>query len=488
MAERIRFIRQSPPIAVYNTPVAYQLGCGFLQIPHFLKSIDSIIARHSIFRTRFIFDIQQGYLTQHIIPFEKASDRFYSTVFSTVRDEREFAKLFYDEYLRPIEYHNFRCHLIRCGHTCESTLRANDFIVFYFHQAVFDGFAVDLFFDELKLAYAGDLHGQAQPALQYIDYSYYERNKMNMDEAKQYWNQVLSNYGWDRHVDLPYDFGVPSCARRLGLCYSIDYEISTELSEAILARVQKYDTTLLQFLLTCFHIYLLQLSSENRDVCVCVLLRNRYRAELEKMIGIFSNALPCRFTFDASLDSSLTFIDLLNRAREHLCNTMKYSFLPYSELLELQRVPSKNLQAPFLQILFELQTDTDYHRMEHDVNLSTPNGESCSLSTYHDMWYNGQDESKPIIGNMFDTNIFFLCDTFKKKLSLSWNSSLDLFHKQTIETLVKGYVDLLAKLLIAIPSKDLECEPLIKLVPIAVSTINSKNEAPEQVKPFFQKF
>ena len=148
----------------------------------------------------------------------------------------------------------------------------------------------------------------------------------------------------------PYDFGAPSCARRSGLCYSIDYEISTELCEAILDRVQKYDTTLLQLLLTCFHIYLLQLSSDNRDICVCVLLRNRYRAELENMIGVFSNALPCRFIFDASLDSSLTFIDLLHRAQEHLLNTMKYSYFPYSELLEMHRVPSKNLQAPFLQI------------------------------------------------------------------------------------------------------------------------------------------
>ena len=195
--------RQSPPIAVYNTPAAYKLGCGFLHIQHFFKSIDSIIARYPIFRTRFLFDIEQGYLKQQIIPFERASYRFYSTVSSTVRDEKEFANVFYDEYLRPIEYNNFRCHLVRCGHTCESTLRAGDFVVFYFHQAVFDGFAVDVFFDELKLAYGGDLHVQAQPVLQYIDYSYYERNKMNMDEAKQYWHKFLSNYGWDRYVDLP---------------------------------------------------------------------------------------------------------------------------------------------------------------------------------------------------------------------------------------------------------------------------------------------
>jgi hypothetical protein len=98
------------------------------------------------------------------------------------------------------QYGVLRCHFLRRpGHDGEDRLSVGDFVIFNFHQGSFDGRAVDLFMDKLKLGYASEQ--QKVSCLQYIDYSVHKR-ALPMIEARNYWREALRGYAWGRQLDL----------------------------------------------------------------------------------------------------------------------------------------------------------------------------------------------------------------------------------------------------------------------------------------------
>ncbi|CAF1483968.1 unnamed protein product [Rotaria sp. Silwood1] len=167
-----------------------------------------------------MFDAKSGLLRQSI------HDRFtYPIRISTINDEQEQAKLLHEEMWTPFDTEHdgvFRCHLIQYDHNHQKDRLSNgDLVVFYFHHGSFDGRAIDLFLGELKVAYSG---GELQsPCLQYIDYSFHER-KLAMTEARNYWSELLQDYGWDRQLNLG-GTKKPMSARRTSRGFSSRYGI-----------------------------------------------------------------------------------------------------------------------------------------------------------------------------------------------------------------------------------------------------------------------
>ncbi|CAF4107235.1 unnamed protein product, partial [Adineta steineri] len=468
-AEQIRFIPQSPPIAVYNTPVTYQVVAGHLFINQLLRAIDLIITRYSVFRTCLKFDVDKGYLKQSIQPLNSNIRQFYTVCSSLIQHNKELKTLFFDDYLKPIESGYLRCHFIRCGHTNEELLNESDFIIFTFHHLAGDGHSVKLFLEQLQLTYSGKNENSKELFLQYIDYAHYERNNMDMSEAKHYWNAALRDYGWDHYLDLPYDFGMPNNGRRSGQCCNILTDIPREIVNALFSRAEEFNATLLQLTLTCFYVFLSQLSPRNQDACVCVANRNRYRTELEKVMGAFSNMLPCRIKFDMS---SSTFIDLLRQVQQNLVGMINYSYIPYSELIDLHRTPTKNLHAPYFHTFFAIQGKTDYDRFRNQFELTTTldtKEHTCSLSEYDDMWSHADDESIPVITSMFDTDILLVVDNINKTMAVSWGYSIDLFEKSTIELLSKQFIQLFSDLFLTKTSSQLNILSVDKLISLPVS-------------------
>jgi hypothetical protein len=393
---------------------------------------------------------------------------------STVQSEQEFKALGFEESLMPLDDKVFRCHFVRYGHNNSDVLKQDDFILFTFHHGSFDRLAVELFFNELRLAYSGNYDPQ-KVILQYIDYAQYERSNMDMKAAKKYWFEALQGFSWDRQPDLPFDFGAPTNARRSGRCQFIITSIPSEITHATITRTEELNATLLQLTLTCFYILLAQLSPYNQDACVAIPIQNRYRTELEDVIGMFVNMLPCRMTFDVSPTSTLTFVELLRKVQNNLINMMNYGNIPYSELIELHRSPSHNLQFPFLQIYFGLIASTDYKHMNNDhFNLIAPSssdGYSCSLSEY-DLLKDFAYENTLATPSMFDTDIIITVDVVNTIMDLLWTYSTDLFSYTTINMLSNQFIRLLGDLFLARPLEELQTTPLVKLIPMANKPIN----------------
>ncbi|CAF1188645.1 unnamed protein product [Adineta steineri] len=472
LAEEVRYIQQLPPISAYNVASIYHIDSGHLSIKLCLQAIDLIVARHSVFRTRLIFNFELGYLQQLITEVTPNGPRFYSVSLNTVESEQELKTLWSKKTFMRMDDGVFRCHFIRYSHTDQEVLKPGDFIIFNFHHGSFDATSVDLFFSEFKLAFSGSYNLQ-EPILQYIDYAEYERSNVDLTTAREYWRENLRGYSWDRQLDLPYGFGVPTSARRSGRSWFLETSVPSKIAYAIFACAEELNVTLLQLTLTCFYIFLAQLSPHNSDACVAISNRNRDRPELENMIGMLVNILPCRVIFDTSSSSTLTFIDLLHQVRHQLTNMIKYGNIPYSELLELHRVPSSNLQFPFMQAYFSFISLMDYSGYRNQLNLtaSSSNEDTCSLSPYWPQSEPG-DEKTFVFPDMLDLDWTIIADAFNKKFDIDVSYSVDVFTHTTIEMLLKQFVDLLSDLFVTTSSQQLQTTPLVKLITMANEPIN----------------
>ncbi|CAF1270471.1 unnamed protein product [Adineta ricciae] len=458
LAEHTRFIDWPQLAPVFNMNMIFQIDAGQLSIDRCLQALNSVVSKHWIFRTRLMFDVKHGILRQSI-----HNAITYPMRVSTVHDEQQQKKILREEMWTPFDTENngvFRCHFIRYDHgDNKDILLTNDLLLFNFHHGSFDGQAIDLFLDELKLAYAGE--ELQTPCLQYIDYSVHERTLL-MSEACTYWKELLCDYAWDRQLNLGSTKQSLS-ARRTGQGELLSITIPLEIARSMVMCANELNVTLFQLGLTCYYLFLAQLSAHNRDACVGVIHQNRYRPELVSMIGMFVNILPCRIV-NADLDK-LSFIELVYKVQKAFLTSVQHAHLPYDKLIDLHRVPNSHLQFPYLQTIFSVDTTLiDYTNMD-DIMF----GDSCRISTY----------KKPIkdidVGYKFDLDVSFSFDKHAMTIDCVWGYMSDVFERETIEQHANSLVKLLTQLFGSNRTDQLHL-PLNEIITLNTNETNETNQ------------
>jgi non-ribosomal peptide synthetase component F len=225
----------------------------------------------------------------------------------------------------------------------------------------------------------------------------------------------------------------------------------------------KLNVTLFQLGLTCFYLFLTQLSYDNRDACIGVIHLNRYRPELVSMIGMFVNILPCRIV-NMDLDK-LSFIELLYKVQQTFLESVEHAHLPYDELINLYRKPTSHLQLPYLQTIFSVDTTIiDYTNMD-DIMI----GDSCHLSTY-------KMKDKDIeIGYKFDLDVSFAYDKLASTIDCVWGYMFDVFQRETIEQHANHFNQLLTQLFASNHKEQLQI-PLNEIITWNKDKINNHNQ------------
>jgi hypothetical protein len=430
-------------------PVLLQIDSDYLSINKCIKALDHIVARHWIFGTQLVFDIERGSLRQLI-----RCQHTYPLRVSIFSDENERATIVQQEMRTPFDTEQdgvFRCHFIRRHHSEDDILSVGDMVIFNFHHGSFDGQAIDLFLDELKLTYASA--EMQPPSYQYIDYAVHERTLV-MTEAQNYWREVLKDYGWDRQLELGARQSRSLSACRMDRGASLSITIQSEIAHSMIACAHELNVTLFQLGLSCFYLFLNQLSSHNRDACVGVIHLNRYRPELVSMIGMFVNVLPCRISIDSL--HTLSFIELVHKVQQIFLTSVQHAHLPYYQMMDLHREPNPNLQLPFLQTVFRVDTSAvDYNNM----NVLTL-GDSCHLSNYtpHDL-------SDQHAGNKFDLEVSLIYDKVAEKIECGWCYMMDVFDRNTINIHANRFIHLLTQLFGSISAEHRQL-PLGKIITI----------------------
>jgi hypothetical protein len=406
-----------------------RIDSGKLSIDRCRHVLHSIIDKHSVFCTRLKFNVKTGILYQFI-------DRSTSCPIrvSTIQNEQEQTKLLHNNMWTPFDTEQdgvFRCHIIRHDHDNDKdNLSTDDLLAFYFHHGSFDGRAMDLFLDEFKAIYAGEQ--LLNSSLQYIDYSIHERS-LNMTGARHYWRELLRGYAWDRLLDLGNNKTSLSACRS-GRGEQLSFAIPIETARSMIHCAEQLNVTLFQLGLTCFYLFLNQLSYDNRDACIGVIHLNRYRPEIVSMIGMFVNILPCRITTNDL--ETLSFIELIHRVQQIFLDSVPHAYLPYDELINLYRMPSSSLQLPYLQTVFSVDTTIIDYNNTDDIMF----GDSCHLSTYK---MNDKDIE---IGFKFDLDVSFAYDKRTATIDCVWAYMLDIFQRETIEQHAHRFNQLLTRL------------------------------------------
>ncbi|CAF1213103.1 unnamed protein product, partial [Didymodactylos carnosus] len=404
---------------------------GQILVKHLRQSLNRLSQKHSILRTSLIYDHDKQHLKQMIN--SQLNYQFRITTIQRNQTKKLKQIISNEELFHSEQGQVFRCHLMqycnRDSNNNKKRLKKNDLIIFSFHHSAFDGGSMDIFISDFKLSYMNQLKINEND-LKYIDYAQYER-QLDMTKAKQYWKQLLEGYDMERQLPLPFDQHIHT-HQRTGHGTSVKIYLNQQLVEQTIQYIEQINVSMFQLYLTCYYIYLYKIIQE-KDLCVGSLNANRYRSELQSMIGVFVNLLPYRY----QLNPSETFSNILGQVKQRCLDILQYSYLPYQKIIELSRdVNQSSSILPFIQTIFRF----------HEIHSTSINSQLSlhDKTVLHQL--NSNDINYTVKTTKFDLTLSINYDPYDKRIQCSFEYSQDVFKHSTIETMSQRFHSILKQL------------------------------------------
>src|SRR5262249_1291128 len=149
------------------------------------------------------------------------------------------------------------------------------------------------------------------------------------------------------------------------------WRLDAELSDRVKRLGRGEGVTLFMTLLAAWQLLLARYSGQE-DLLVGTPIANRTRAELEGVIGFFTNTLALR----ATLAGAATFREFLSETRRTALEAYAHQDLPFERLVEELR-PERDLsRAPLFQVMFLLENTPS-----SELQIAGLNIEELKLST-----------------------------------------------------------------------------------------------------------
>jgi hypothetical protein len=332
--------------SAYNLQIGLRLT-GELNLTALERSMQEIVNRHDILRTKFTLDDDQ--LFQVVAPNHRVSlsvrdisplpepDR-HAEAYQLVLREMQLS---FDLAQIPL----FRFTLIRLA-SDQNILNC------VMNHIICDGWSVGLFVKELTTLYGALSTGQPSPLaplpIQYCDYAQWQHESLAsglLDSQIDYWRRKLS--GAPPLLALS-----TGCVRPLKQTFGGSSQIlplSQDLIRDLKSISVKHGATLFMITLAAFQ-SLLSHYANRKDVLIGVPVAGRNRWETEELIGMFVNTIVLR----SDLSGNPRFCELLAQVRtvalEALCN----SDVPFVRVVEeLNPVRSRSYN-PVFQVMFAI--------------------------------------------------------------------------------------------------------------------------------------
>ena len=348
-----------------------------------------VIERHHILRTALHFDIDEM-IIQHCMDMSDTNDNMKAAEYPLTllhyhdRDdiEKKVDAIINDANLFHLSKgHVIRCHLLKRFSSFDDrftqnndVLSSDDLILFCIHHSVFDGVSTLIFYQDLARAYDSDNALRTDDnTLQYIDYAVHE-HQLDMTSSQAFWKLQLQGHNLQHPLLLPTDRHRSSADQRSALASVAQLTFDNDLSSTFLSYASSHDVTPFQLGLAAFYVFLFKLSHGQSDLCLASINANRYRSELENMIGMFVATLPYRL----QLHSHWSFDELVKHVREKCLCILEHSHYPLQHILS--DMHENQTSVSFLETVFDFITsspDTDHL----SLGGTTLKHESSSLSS-----------------------------------------------------------------------------------------------------------
>jgi hypothetical protein len=423
---------------MYVIPLLYCLSSStrtnhpsILRLYH---AFQHVIKRHSILRTALYLDTN-GNIIQHYLDTDVNNNndmnRSQFSIINLLNDNRPIDEII-NEILNQSHLfdlskgHVINCHILRQyrSNNCltfqnDDLLTKDDFILFTIHHAVFDGGSTSIFTHDLSLAYKNNCSLVLNDhSLQYIDYSVYER-LIDMTVSRQFWYSQFDGYHLQHSLSLPVDRHRSSSDQRSGLASTVQITFNDEISTSFLNYASSHNLTLFQLGLATFYVFLFKLTQGQTDLCITSINANRYRNELQNMIGMFVSTLPYRL----QLESHWSFDKVVKHVRQMSLLILEHSHYPLQNILADLQVNQSNVS--FLETMF------DFITVSSDVDQFCMNGanlEQISIEQSYEV-------------AKFDLSVTFVYNPTadEDKVTCFFVCSRDLFEETTVAQIAQRF-------------------------------------------------
>ena len=429
--EQIRFSNKT---IIYNNFVALQVIEGFLSIDRLLQALRLVLNKHEVLRTSLVFNTDDNAVQQYITNNHKT---FTFADQQTFENDNEIRDIIYRTIARPNLFdlssgRVFCCQILQrqtITHETDHTdfIEKSDVLVLYFHHAAVDGTSIAILLDDFYSAYSNNTTvSRDEQSLKYIDYALHER-LINMTLSRSFWHSQLEGFNLERGLKLPIDRHRSLTAQRSGLASVAQISFDNELLTKFLTYASLHRVTPFQLGLAAFYVFLFKLTHGQTDLCIASLNANRYRSELENMIGMFVSTLPYRL----QLDSQWSFDELVKHVQEKCWSILEHSRYPLQHILADFQLNQSNV--PFLETVFNF------------LPVSTNIDRRCLDDVCLEQVFIGQLDE--MVQSDFSTTFLYNSSSSDRKLSCSFSGSHDLFDKTTVNTIAQRFHHLLLQIL-----------------------------------------
>ncbi|HEV3076512.1 MAG TPA: amino acid adenylation domain-containing protein [Thermoanaerobaculia bacterium] len=343
--QRLWFLAQlEPGSALYNVPIALALD-GPLDVAALARSLDEIVRRHEVLRTRF--PGVEGQPAQQIDPWSPAALPVVDLggLGPGRRRQGPMQVLARQEAQRPFDLAAsppLRRMLLRLG-------EREHVLLVTMHHIVSDAWSRAVFESELDRLCRSPASPLPELAVQYADYAAWQRDWLSgevLAAELAHWRSRLA--GAPPLLELPADRPRPPLPSHRGAVRR--WSPPASLVRQLAAFARRAGATLFMALLATFQAVLARWSGQE-DVSVGTPIAGRNRLETETLIGCFVNTLVLR----ADLSGDPCFAELLARVREAALDAYLHQDLPFEKLVE-ELAPERSLShSPLFQVMFVLE-------------------------------------------------------------------------------------------------------------------------------------
>jgi hypothetical protein len=242
---------------------------------------------------------------------------------------------------------------------------------------------------------------------------------MDITLSREFWKSELEGYDFECPLSLPVDRFRSSTDERSGFASVAEISFDDDTSTAFLNYASSHNITPFQLGLATFYVFLFKLTHGQSDLCISCVNANRYRTELENMIGMFVATLPYRIR----LDSHWTFGEFVKHVREKCVSILGHSHYPIQNILADFQVDQSTVS--FLETMFDFITPSS------DVDFLSLNGTKLGQMF----------TEQPYQVAKFDFSITFIYNptSHHNRLSCCLVCSRDIFEKATVARIAQRF-------------------------------------------------
>lgn len=333
-----------PGKGAYHLPCAIRFD-GELDIGTLRRSLDRVVARHEVLRTRFPVS-EAGTHSQRIEP----EDVGWPLTFHDVAgDATAVDRHMREEVTLPFDLADgraLRARLLRTGDT-------GHVLLLTLHHIITDGWSMSILVQEVSALYRAFVAGNDDPlpplSVQYADYAAMENGAQEgeVDEALAFWKATLADA--PSLLELPLDRPRPSV--RTHAAGSVPFDLSAETTAYVRALAMRHDTTLFTVLLSAWAVVLGRFGDQT-DVVIGAPVAHRPHPELEALVGFFVNSVSLRVRMDDAPSTAA----LLARVRSLTLDAFAHADAPFERVVEVLNPARSTAYSPIFQTTFALDT------------------------------------------------------------------------------------------------------------------------------------